>query len=60
MKEFEHIPVLLNECIEGLKIKEKGIWVLYPHALKGQKLLKYQTISKSFCPLQGDSVIRRW
>ena len=27
MKEFEHIPVLLNECIEGLKIKEKGIYV---------------------------------
>ena len=27
MKELEHIPVLLNECIEGLKIKEKGIYV---------------------------------
>lgn len=27
MKEFEHIPVLLNECIEGLKIKKKGIYV---------------------------------
>lgn len=27
MKKFEHIPVLLNECIEGLKIKEKGIYV---------------------------------
>lgn len=27
MKEFEHIPVLLNECIEGLKIKENGIYV---------------------------------
>ena len=27
MKEFEHIPVLLNECIEGLNIKENGIYV---------------------------------
>ena len=27
MKEFEHIPVLLKECIEGLKIKENGIYV---------------------------------
>ena len=27
MKEFEHIPVLLNECIEGLKIKKDGIYV---------------------------------
>lgn len=25
--EFKHIPVLLNECIEGLKIKENGIYV---------------------------------
>jgi len=27
MKEFEHIPVLLNECIEGLQIKKNGIYV---------------------------------
>ena len=27
MKEFEHIPVLLNECIEGLNIKENWIYV---------------------------------
>lgn len=27
MKEFEHIPVLLNECIKGLNIKENGIYV---------------------------------
>lgn len=27
MKEFEHIPVLLKECIEGLNIKENGIYV---------------------------------
>ncbi len=27
MKEFEHIPVLLKECIEGLNIKEDGIYV---------------------------------
>ena len=27
MKEFEHIPVLLNECIEGLNIKQNGIYV---------------------------------
>jgi len=27
MKEFEHIPVLLNECIEGLEIKKEGIYV---------------------------------
>ena len=27
MKEFEHIPVLLNECIEGLNIKKEGIYV---------------------------------
>lgn len=27
MKEFEHISVLLNECIEGLKIKKDGIYV---------------------------------
>lgn len=27
MKEFEHISVLLNECIEGLKIKKNGIYV---------------------------------
>ena len=25
--EFNHIPVLLNECIEGLKINENGIYV---------------------------------
>ena len=25
--EFKHIPVLLNECIEGLKIKAHGIYV---------------------------------
>lgn len=27
MKEFEHIPVLLYECIEGLNIKKDGIYV---------------------------------
>ena len=27
MKQFAHIPVLLKECIEGLKIKENGIYV---------------------------------
>lgn len=27
MKEFKHIPVLLNECIEGLNIKKDGIYV---------------------------------
>ena len=27
MKEFEHIPVLLEECIEGLNIKKNGIYV---------------------------------
>ena len=25
--EFKHVSVLLNECIEGLKIKENGIYV---------------------------------
>lgn len=25
--EFKHIPVLLNECIQGLNIKENGIYV---------------------------------
>lgn len=25
--EFQHVPVLLNECIEGLKIKPDGIYV---------------------------------
>ena len=25
--EFKHKPVLLKECIEGLKIKENGIYV---------------------------------
>ena len=25
--EFSHKPVLLNECIEGLKIKPDGIYV---------------------------------
>ena len=25
--EFQHKPVLLNECIEGLNIKEQGIYV---------------------------------
>lgn len=25
--EFKHIPVLLNECIEGLKIKPDGIYI---------------------------------
>ncbi len=25
--EFKHIPVMLDECIEGLKIKEDGIYV---------------------------------
>jgi len=24
---FKHIPVLLNECIEGLAIKKDGIYV---------------------------------
>ena len=27
MGEFKHVPVMLNECIEGLKIKENGIYV---------------------------------
>lgn len=27
MKEFEHIPVMLNECINGLNIQENGIYV---------------------------------
>ncbi len=27
MKEFEHIPVLLEECIKGLKIKKDGTYV---------------------------------
>ena len=27
MREFKHIPVLLNECIEGLNIKKDGIYV---------------------------------
>jgi len=27
MKDFEHIPVLLNECIQGLNIKKDGIYV---------------------------------
>ena len=27
MKEFEHISVLLEECIEGLEIKKNGIYV---------------------------------
>ena len=26
-KKFNHIPVLLNECIEGLNIKKNGIYV---------------------------------
>ena len=25
--EFKHIPVLLQECIDGLNIKENGIYV---------------------------------
>ncbi len=25
--EFKHIPVLLNECIDGLKINPDGIYV---------------------------------
>ena len=25
--EFKHVPVLLKECIEGLKIKPNGIYV---------------------------------
>ena len=25
--EFKHVPVMLNECIEGLNIKEDGIYV---------------------------------
>ena len=25
--EFKHVPVLLNECIENLKIKPDGIYV---------------------------------
>ena len=27
MKEFEHIPVLLEECIQGLNIKKNGIYI---------------------------------
>ena len=27
MKDLEHIPVLLNECIEGLNIKKEGIYI---------------------------------
>ena len=26
-KKFEHIPVLLKECIDGLNIKKNGIYV---------------------------------
>lgn len=27
MKEFEHIPVMLKECIDGLNIKKDGLYV---------------------------------
>lgn len=27
MREFQHIPVLLNECIQGLNIRENGIYI---------------------------------
>ena len=27
MEEFKHIPVMLNEVIDGLDIKENGIYV---------------------------------
>ncbi len=26
MKDFEHIPVMLNECIEGLNVKDGGVY----------------------------------
>ena len=25
--EFKHVPVMLNECLEGLAIKPQGIYV---------------------------------
>ena len=29
---FEHIPVLLNECLEGLSIDPAGSWTMRPAA----------------------------
>ena len=38
MEEFNHVPVLLNECIEGLTIKENGIYVDGTLGLGGHSL----------------------
>ena len=33
--EFNHVSVLLNECLEGLNIKENGIYVDEPDISTG-------------------------
>ena len=47
MKEFEHIPVLLNECIEGLNIKKDGIYVDGTLGGAGHSLKIVQYLSKN-------------
>ena len=36
---FEHIPVLLNECLEGLAIDPAGTYLLKNVTIPGQILL---------------------
>lgn len=39
-ENFNHVPVLLNECIEGLNIKPDGVYVEFWHDYKTAANLK--------------------
>ena len=52
MKDFSHIPVMLNECIEGLNIKNGGI---YFDGTVGGAGHSYEIFKKLFAGRQADS-----
>lgn len=51
MQEFEHVTVLLNEAVEGLRIKEDGIYVdcTLGGAGHSQKILQQLTTGHLYC-----------
>lgn len=36
--EFAHVPVMLNECLDGLKIKSDGIYVMARSEVRDTRL----------------------
>ena len=59
--EYNHIPVMLNEAIEGLDIKEGGIYVdcTMGGAGHSKEILKRLTSGHLYCFDQDDYAIER-